>query len=918
MLNLGALAFANPWLLLGLASLPILWLLLRVTPPAPRRQIFPAIRLLAGLAAHEKTPIRTPWWLVLLRSLAIALVILGLARPVINPDESLYGSGPLILVLDDGWAAARGWPRRIAAAEHLLDQAGREGRMAAIITTAPSNATSSGTTPVLLPASEARQSLGGLEPKPWPVERLAALRGIEAMGFAGSAHVVWLSDGQLGTADPRDVVTFAERLQKLGRLDILDDGAGASGHLILPPESRGPSISVRVERAGTQAPESLRIAGVGADGATLSVTDLVFEAGESLAEGSLELPAELRNRITLFRIEGEEGAGAVMLIDERWRRRPVGIVAAVGGAQAQPLLTSSYYLERALEPFTEPRKGALNELLKRELAVLVMTDDASFEDGDLLNEWIDSGGLLVRFAGPRLAENPQGPLPIVLRGRDRVLGGALTWNTPVALAEFPATSPFHGLSVPGDVVVRRQVLAEPSLELARKSWATLSDGTPLVTGERVGEGWVVLFHVSANTDWSNLPLSGLFVEMLRRLLEISQGVSAQDAGETLQPISTLNGFGVLTGAAPASKPAAAGALDEPGSVGPRHPPGYYGAGGMRHAHNLGGDLAGLAPLPGMPAGIVERGYADSREFDIGPWLIVAATVLLFADLLVSLALRGHLARRQSPAAASGLAGSIAIALCVGLTPSGAAAQSSLDDARALEATLLTRIGYVLSDVPQADAASAAGLSGLTRVLHLRTSVEAGPPLPVDIERDELSFFPLLYWPILPDQEAISPVAVKKLQNYLDRGGTVLFDLRDPSAGARIANQVGRAEQSLRTLLQDVDIPPLVPISPDHVLTKSFYLLQDFPGRYAGGTLWVEGGEGSDLDGVTSVVIGANDWASAWAVDRLGRPLYPVVPGGEHQRELAYRFGVNLVMYALTGNYKADQVHVPFILERLGQ
>jgi hypothetical protein len=320
----------------------------------------------------------------------------------------------------------------------------------------------------------------------------------------------------------------------------------------------------------------------------------------------------------------------------------------------------------------------------------------------------------------------------------------------------------------------------------------------------------------------------------------------------------------------------------------------------------------------MPAGIVERGYADSREFDIGPWLIVAATVLLFADLLVSLALRGHLARRQSLAAAGGLAGSIAIALCVGLTPSGAAAQSSLDDARALEATLLTRIGYVLSDVPQADAASAAGLSGLTRVLHLRTSVEAGPPLPVDIERDELSFFPLLYWPILPDQEAISPVAVKKLQDYLDRGGTVLFDLRDPSAGARIANQVGRAEQSLRTLLQDVDIPPLVPISPDHVLTKSFYLLQDFPGRYAGGTLWVEGGEGSDLDGVTSVVIGANDWASAWAVDRLGRPLYPVVPGGEHQRELAYRFGVNLVMYALTGNYKADQVHVPFILERLGQ
>jgi hypothetical protein len=608
-----------------------------------------------------------------------------------------------------------------------------------------------------------------------------------------------------------------------------------------------------------------------------------------------------------------------MLIDESWRRRPVGIVSASRELQAQPLLTGGYYLERALGPFAELRTGTLEELLERELAVLTMTDDAPLADVALLNEWIQAGGLLIRFAGPRLAANPEGPLPIVLRGRDRVLGGALTWNAPVALAAFPTSSPFHGLAVPRDVVVRRQVLAEPSLELAQKSWATLSDGTPLVTGERVGEGWVVLFHVSANTEWSNLPLSGLFVEMLRRLMEISHGISTRDAGELLQPISVLDGFGTLGSAAVSTKPAEAGTLDAPGSVGPWHPPGFYGGGGLRHAHNLGGDLAELAPLPAMPAGTVERSYADSREFDIGPWLITLAMLLLLADLLLSLFLRGHLPLRPGLSApAGGLTGAGVILIALLLTPIEANAQSEIDVERALEATLLTRLGYVLSDVPETDATSAAGLSGLTRVLHLRTSVEAGPPLPVDIERDELSFFPLLYWPILPDGQEISPVAVEKLQDYLDKGGTILFDLRDPTASARIASRTSRADQSLRRLLQDVDIPPLVPIAPDHVLTKAFYLLQDFPGRYSGGTLWVEGGEGSDRDGVTSVVIGANDWASAWAVDRLGRPLYPVVPGGERQREMAYRFGVNLVMYALTGNYKADQVHVPFILERLGQ
>ena len=108
------------------------------------------------------------------------------------------------------------------------------------------------------------------------------------------------------------------------------------------------------------------------------------------------------------------------------------------------------------------------------------------------------------------------------------------------------------------------------------------------------------------------------------------------------------------------------------------------------------------------------------------------------------------------------------------------------------------------------------------------------------------------------------------------------------------------------------------LPPEHVLTKAFYLLQDFPGRYAGGQLWVEQAESRVNDGVSSLIIGGSDWAGAWAVDDSGRAMFPVIPGGEGQREMAYRFGVNLVMYALTGNYKADQVHVPAILERLGQ
>ena len=116
------------------------------------------------------------------------------------------------------------------------------------------------------------------------------------------------------------------------------------------------------------------------------------------------------------------------------------------------------------------------------------------------------------------------------------------------------------------------------------------------------------------------------------------------------------------------------------------------------------------------------------------------------------------------------------------------------------------------------------------------------------------------------------------------------------------------------IIRDVELSA----PPDHVLTRAFYLVQDFPGRWTGGQLWVERHEGGVNDGVSSLIIGSHDWAAAWALDDRRRPMFAVVPGGERQREYAFRFGINLAMYAMTGNYKADQVHLPAILERLGQ
>jgi hypothetical protein len=200
---------------------------------------------------------------------------------------------------------------------------------------------------------------------------------------------------------------------------------------------------------------------------------------------------------------------------------------------------------------------------------------------------------------------------------------------------------------------------------------------------------------------------------------------------------------------------------------------------------------------------------------------------------------------------------------------------------------------------------------------------------VDLETDELAFFPFLYWPVTEGQPLPSSEAYSKLNAYLRTGGMILFDTRDADL-----TQTGASSGAARRLQQlalPLDIPPLEPIPADHVLTRAFYLLQDFPGRHPRGQIWVEAAppdaeqvDGLPFrnlnDGVTPVVIGGNDWAAAWAVDERNSPLYPVGRGfsGERQRELARRFGVNLLMHVLTGNYKSDQVHVPALLDRLGQ
>ncbi len=919
MLTLGPITFAMPWALAALVGLPALWWLLRMTPPAPRRIRFPPFAFLAGLASSEETTARTPWWLLVLRLALVLALILGCAQPLINAESGFAGQGPVVLIVDDGWAAAKDWPRKRATMLTLGERAVRENRPLIAVTTAPESAERPQPAARLLPPAEALATLEGLRPKPWPTDRAAALMALDAVWTdrSGSGEIIWLGDG-LEEAHGAGLATLVTRLQRFGPMRVVMPDAEETALLLQPAGAGGDAAILTLRRAGGSDEREVDVLALADAGVVVARETAVFPADAEVAEVRFSLPAEISARFARIEIEGEQTAGATVLTDDRWRRRPVGLAdtGSDGAGGAPPLLGQFYYLDRAFSGFAEVRRGSLDELLARDLALLVLPDRGPLQGAvaERIAAWVKAGGTLVRFAGPRLAEQSGAEDPLLavrLRPGDRALGGALSWQAPARLARFEPTSPFAGLAIADDVAVHRQVLAEPAFAAEERVWARLEDGTPLVTARKEGVGWLVLFHITANADWSNLALSGLFVDMLQRLVDYSGGVGgdANAGGPPLPAIATLDGFGTLGTPPPGVRPVPADAVTATAPQ-PRHPPGVYGRGEQRLALNLGARVEALTPAA-LPAGVAIGGYGDSGERDLRGWLLGMALILLLVDLALSAVLRGLIRRPRRPAASARSPATVAalLVLAAAVAPGPGSAQVVLADGSAEPAAVTTRLAYVVTGDGQVDAVSRAGLDALATMVSRRTAASLGAAVGVDPAADELAFYPLLYWPLSADQDLVSGAAIAALADYMRNGGTILFDLRQGDAGHSFA---------LRDLARRLDIPPLVPVPADHVLRRAYYLLSDLPGRRTGEPVWIVDRAEQINDGVTPVLAGSNDWAGAWAADDTLRPLFPVSPGGEQQREQAYRFGINLVMHVLTGNYKADQVHLPAIMERLSR
>lgn len=888
---MGNFAFAAPWALMALLVLPIIWQLLKITPPKPTTIRFPAVRILQELSTSQIISTKTPWWILLLRFLIIMFLIAAMAKPLWNAAENTPNiDKTLIVVIDNDWSVIDRWGERQGELNILLERADRSQQSVLIVPTA----TPQNIWPLKIEtAFEARKRSRTLKPQPWPSDRAGTLSALKEklVEISHQPSIIWISNGMLENHND----DFMNALHQLGVLNLIRDAEQRLPIVIADVKRAPEGLKVRITRAETDRQKSieLRLQDDQANTLFQQTVELALDVPHS--EVILDLPPELRARADRLRIEGYMNTGAQFLLDERWRDRPVGLIKSLN--QDQNLLDPTYYIRKSLRPHAILREDNLDNLLARELSVLFDTGQQSFskKQNKAISNWISKGGVFVRFASESLAKNTQendSLLPVSLLQGVRTLGGALSWKQPTNLSPFPDHSPFFGLPIPKDISIKRHILTRPEPTLAQKTWASLGDGTPLVSAQERGKGWTVLFHISGAPNWSNLPLSGTFEMMMTRLLSLSLGMQVEKRDQDLAPYLIFNANAQLVPPNGIAKPIAANTIKtfKPSS---QSPAGLYGQEKSFHALNLGPSINEIIPLSDIPLGTVEQGFHDINEIDLSPWALFTALCLALLDWMVSLSLRGML--------------KASTALIPFLMISSALAN---DGPQKLQKTIAAaskmRLAYMVTQDERTDQASKQGLDGLGMMLRRRTAVELAKPMAYDPEVDDPSLFPMIYWPIVETQEQISEAAAEKLNRFLRTGGFILFDTQGQKRPAQLAK-----------LTQHLDMPRLQVISSEHVLTRSFYLMQRFPGRLDHSDIWVESHEDQTRDRVSSVLIGANSWAQAWARDESMRPLYAVIPGGEIQREQAYRFGINLVMYILSGNYKGDQVHMPAILQRLG-
>ena len=899
---INTLAFTNYYALLGLLALPLVFLIVKLFPPTPKKIFFSSFYLIDKIDKISVAKKKIPFWLLVYRLILIILIILFFCEPYLNISEkkSDENVNNYIIVADIGWSISKEWDKFKKTVNAISIEAEKKNKTVSFY---HSNTADNFKPKVFKSSKDINQYLKNLNPVPWQFEK-SYLKEIIKNNDNFKNNKVFFIFSKF------DRKNYSKQIEDL---DFIDKKV-KNKILIDPVESiiffkniniSKENIKFEIARHALLKPNTkftIRITNI--KNQLVFKKDFMLEKNQSVFYYNEKFPLKVMNQMHKIEIVEQNHAGAKYYFDDYSKKRKIGIFAENYSYKENPLLSPVYYLEKSLKEDNILTIGSLDYLIKLNCSVIIVPDKGNIPEKDhlILSNWLNNGGTLIRFSSTKLAKSNANFLPSSnLFMSVRNVGRTLSLAEMLKINPFKKTSIFHGLPVPKDIVFKKQLIVDndnSNLQIV----ASLSDKTPLVSLGKRNRGKVFLFHVTANNDWSNLPISSLFAGMLQRIILLSEK-NITESITNLSLTKEINSFGDLKNTIRNYTVKDSAVLKK---VAPskKFPPGIYENKELTVALNLSNKISDKHFKNSFDKRYRILSNFTEQIIDLRPFLIKIILLMFITDMIISMILQNHFKfisffyKKKSIM-------SIFFFLILFVNSDSVYSENLLND---------TYLAYIKTNDEKLNAISYSGLNTIKNLLETRTSVSPKAVIEIDIIKDPIYSIPFLYWPLSKDLIEINIKTETKIKNYLANGGMILFDVIGFSReNFSLENSKFK---KIENFLSSIEANNLTPITKDHTLTKSFYLLKKFPGRWDNKNLLIESSNLEVNDGVSSVILGFNDWASAWALDNNNNPIFPVVPGGERQREISYRFGINITMYALTGNYKSDQIHFKSILNRL--
>lgn len=641
--------FGSPWMLGTLPpALLIAFLLMRSIERRAKEVDFPAIFILDMLDNTERDTDRMPIWQQMINYAAISAAVIGAADPSWNPQESFGQDGPVIVAMDNGWDSAGNWDAVLERAQDIFRQAHNDDRQVIIVQMASHEGDGFKVMPPM-DAAAASQALTQINPMPWPVDYKAVQTGLDIHNEGTYGASYWLGSGLAGNG----AQDFAKALNTIAPLRYIENEYSSLPMVLGPAQYENGDYRLTVRRAVAEEQADFGISAYAQDNTLLASYTYSFGEGQKEVDVLFDVPDivsadKLSSEVFRFSINAQQNAAAQVIVDDQWKSRSVGLVVE-RLSDTDSLLSEARFIQTALDPHSELFLGRIEELIDSgDISILAVPDAVTISAvaSEKIQEWVESGGTLIRFAGPNMARTAHKNDPLLpLDLRKGVHSFSLDEDKHARIDQFDPSSPLRGIQMDSSAEIHKQIMVEPGPDVSKKIWASLDDGSPLVSADQRGEGRVVLFHSSANTAWGEFSLSDNFVDILLEVVSSAKSIEESEALDlkALPPFLTMNGYGAIEN----PPPYVADLQSKNCRISALNPPGLYGSSLSAVACNLSASIEDISPLRDVDSAIEREFYEVANNgYDLKGAAWSLFLTLMLASTAVIMTQQGEFRRSR--------------------------------------------------------------------------------------------------------------------------------------------------------------------------------------------------------------------------------------------------------------------------------